>query len=77
MKSAGSIALMRTTSRWILASASANQGPRNQDFFQGKNNNLKRYINEVRWTNALLSLLNIMLCSKLHCQKVYRLKLFS
>ena len=33
--------------------------------------------NEVCRTNALLQVIKIMLCSNLHCQKVFRLKLFS
>ena len=33
--------------------------------------------NEVYCMNALILLMKIMLCSKLHCQKVFKLKLFS
>ena len=33
--------------------------------------------NEVYYTNALILLINMMLCSKFHCQKFFKLKLFS
>jgi hypothetical protein len=34
------------------------------------------FCNEADGTNAFLLLINIMLCSKLHCQKVFNQKLF-
>ena len=37
---------------------------------QGKSFNLKVSGNEVYYTNAVLSLIKIMLCSQLHCQQV-------
>ena len=39
---------------------------------QEKGFNLKLSGNEVDYTNALLLPIRIMLCSKLHCQKVFR-----
>ena len=44
---------------------------------QEKSFNSKLYGNEVYCTNALLSLIKIMLCSKLPCIKVLKLKLCS
>ena len=36
----------------------------------------KKSVNEVYYTNALILLIKTMLCSKLHCQKGFKLKLF-
>jgi hypothetical protein len=38
--------------------------------------NLKLFGNEVYFTNALVVLIEIMLCSKLHCQTVLNLNFF-
>ena len=54
---------------WSLSSSTC-------DLYE-KSFNSKLYGNEVYCTNASLLLIKIMLCSKLHCQKVFRLKLFS
>ena len=39
--------------------------------------NLKLWCREVYYTNALILLVKIMLCSKLHCIRVFKSKLFS
>ena len=44
---------------------------------QGKSFDLIFSCDEVYCTNALFALINIVLCSKLHCQKFFELKLFS
>jgi hypothetical protein len=49
-------------------------GPGN---FLGKQFQSELSSNEVFCTSALLLLIKIMLCSKLQCQKVFELKLFS
>ena len=38
---------------------------------------LKTSGNEVYYTNYLILLIKMMLCSKLHCQKFFKLKIFS